>query len=208
MSMARGWFVVTAVAMVVLTGCASRPTVSGSGVDWAERADYLLQLPRWEASGRIAVKSGAQGGQGNLRWVQDGASGHIGLRGPFGVGAYQIDWSDDDLVVTGKAGEVTMAYAGPDAAEQFLADQLGWSFPAQSMRYWILGVADPRFASHAEFDADGWLISLEQAGWLVLYDRFITADGHWMPRKIVMDSERARVKLIIDQWRLDSALLD
>ena len=208
MSMARGWCIVIAVAMAILEGCASRPTVSGSGVDWAERADYLLQLSRWEASGRIAVKSGAQGGQGNLRWVQEGANGHIGLHGPFGVGAYQIDWNDDDLVVTGKAGEVTMAYAGPDAAEHFLADQLGWSFPAHSTRYWILGVADPRFSSRAEFDADGWLVSLEQNGWFVSYDRFIAADGHWMPRKIVMESERARVKLIIDQWRLDSALLD
>jgi len=175
--------------------------VPGTGIDWTQRAEILLQLPGWEANGRIGVKSGAQGGQGNIRWVQKGGDARIGLRGPFGVGAYRIDWNDGNLVVTGKAGEVTMAYAGPDAVERFLTDQLGWSFPARSTRYWILGVADPRFSSHTEFDAGGWLVSLEQNGWVVSYDRFVEAQDYWMPRKIVMENERARVKLIVDQWR-------
>jgi len=188
-------------AVVVLAGCASRPTVPGTGIDWPQRTEDLLQLPGWEASGRIAVKSGEQGGQGNISWLQEGGDARIGLRGPFGAGAYQIDWSDGDLVVTGKAGEVTMAYTGPDAIEHFLTDQLGWSFPARSSRYWILGVADPNFPSQAEFDAGGWLVSLEQNGWAVSYDRFVEVQDRWMPRKIVMESERARVKLIVDQWR-------
>ena len=187
-------------AVVALTGCASRPTVPGTGIDWTDRAENLLRLPGWEASGRIAVKSAADGGQGNIRWIQDGANARIALRGPFGVGAYQIDWTDENLVVTGKAGEVTLAYDGPDAVDRFLADQLGWSFPARSTRYWILGVADPRFSSRPEFDADGWLVALEQNGWVVSYDRFIDEQGRWMPRKIVMEHALARVKLIIDQW--------
>jgi len=205
MRVTRGWLLV---AIVALAGCASRPTVPGTGIDWAQRADYLAQLPGWEASGRIAVKSGADGGQGSIRWVQQGANVRIALRGPFGAGAWQIDWTDDDLVVTGKAGEVTHAYAGPDAVERFLTDQLGWSFPARSTRYWILGVADPRFANRAKFDADGWLIALEQNGWVVSYDRFVAEQGRWMPRKIIMENEQARVKLIVDQWRLNFASLD
>ncbi len=195
----KAWLLV---AFVALSGCASRPTVPGSGIDWESRAEDLAQLPDWEASGRIAVKSGSDGGQGNIRWVQQGPDVRIALRGPFGVGAWQIDWTDDDLVVTGKAGEVTLAYAGPDAVERFLTDQLGWSFPARSTRYWILGVADPRYSSRAEFDADGWLVGLEQNGWVVSYDRFIEEQGRWVPRKIVMEHDQARVKLIVDQWRL------
>jgi len=103
---------------------------------------------------------------------------------------------------------MVMSYAGPDAIERFLTDQLGWSFPARSTRYWILGIADPRFSSRTEHDADGWLVTLEQDGWVVMYDRFVEAQGRWMPRKIVMENEQARVKLIVDQWRLDSASLD
>jgi outer membrane lipoprotein LolB len=204
MNAVRGWLLI---AMMALAGCASRPVVPGSGIDWPQRAEYLAQLQGWEASGRIAVKSGAEGGQGSIHWVQESANASIALRGPFGVGAYQIDWTDDDLVITGKAGEVTLAYAGSDAVERFLTDQLGWSFPARSTRYWILGIADPRFSSRTEFDDDGWLATLEQDGWFVSYDRFVQEQGRWMPRKIVMESDLARVKLIVDRWRLNSSSL-
>ncbi len=197
MNVVRGGLLV---ALIMLTGCASRPTVPGTGVDWARRAASLMQLPGWEASGRIAVKSGRQGGQGSIRWVQQGADVRIGLHGPFGVGAYQIDWTDDNFVVTGKAGEVTMTYTGPDAVERFMMDQFGWTFPARSMRYWILGIADPRFPAHLDFDADGWLVVLRQNGWVVTYGRFMAEQGRWMPHKIVMERDQVRVKLIVDRW--------
>ncbi len=197
MTTARSWSLLVVVALV---GCASRPTTPGPDVDWGRRAESLLRLPGWQADGRIAVKSGDDGGQGNIMWRQRGDDVRIALRGPFGAGAWQIDWTGDGLVVTGKAGEVTTAYAGDDAVERYLADQVGWSFPARSTRYWILGIADPAFASRSEFDVDGWLVQLEQNGWLVTYDRFTDVDGRWMPGKIVMRSENARVRLIVDRW--------
>lgn len=201
LSTAAGWLLVAGLALLVLTGCASRPTVPGTGIDWARRAELLLQLPGWEASGRIAVKSGSEGGQGSLRWVQEGADTRINLHGPFGAGAWQLDWNENDLVVTGKAGDLTQAYTGPDAIDRFLTDQLGWSFPARSLRYWILGVADPAMPGRSQFDTDGWLMALEQSGWVISYDRFVQVQDRWMPRKVVMQNEQVRVKLIVDQWR-------
>jgi outer membrane lipoprotein LolB len=195
-------------AMAALAGCASRPVVPGAGIDWPQRAANLAELQSWEAQGRIGVKSGDKGGQGNIFWIQQGSGSSVSLHGPFGVGAYRIDWNDDDLVITGKAGEMVTSYAGPDAAEQFLTDQLGWSFPARSIRYWMLGITDPGSPGRTQYNADGWLFTLEQDGWIVTYDRFEQAQGRWMPRKIVMENQRARVKLIVDQWRLDSASLD
>lgn len=199
--LARLCLLVAGVALIGVTGCVSRPTVPGTGIDWADRAELLLKIPDWEADGRIAVKSGSQGGQGRIRWVQRGGNTRIALRGPFGVGAWQIDWNEHDLVVTGKTGEVTLSDAGPDAIERFLTDQLGWSFPARSIRYWILAVADPALPSRSEYDADGWLIGLQQSDWVISYDRFVNEGDRWMPRKIVMQNENARVKLIVDQWR-------
>jgi len=67
--------------MAALAGCASRPIVPGASIDWSQRAENLAQLQGWEANGRIAVKSGADGGQGNIRWVQESARASIALRG-------------------------------------------------------------------------------------------------------------------------------
>jgi outer membrane lipoprotein LolB len=126
----------------------------------------------------------------------------VHLSGPFGAGAYEISWDADSVEVTGKAGEVEIAYAGPKAAEQFLEDQLGWSFPAMSLRYWMLGVPDPGFESDQRFDAEGWLAGILQGGWSIEYDDFEHRNAVWLPKRIVMNNDDARVRLIVDDWLL------
>ena len=136
-----------AFALVLLTlasGCATRSKMPASGLDWDQRETELTQLTVWQAHGRIAVKSDDGGGQGQLHWYQTDAGAQIQLSGPFGVGAYELAWGRDSLVVTTKAGEVTAAYAGPEAAEQFLMDQMGWSFSR------IPGVRFERFTESVE----------------------------------------------------------
>lgn len=184
------------------SGCSLRPTIPGTDLDWAQRETRLGQLDKWQAHGRIAVKSGNEGGQGKLHWYQIGKQARIQLSGPFGVGAYELAWDSDSLIIRTKAGEVTAAYAGAQAAEQFLVDQLGWSFPAVSIRYWILGIVDPQFVGDRKFDADGWLVGIEQNEWSIAYNGFSRHAGQWLPDKIVMTNNQARVRLIIDQWGL------
>lgn len=188
--------------LMLASGCAMRPKIPGTGLNWDQREVVLGKLASWQAHGRIAVKSEDGGGQGKLHWYQAEARARIQLSGPFGVGAYELAWDSDSLVVTTKAGEVTAAYAGPEAAEQFLTDQIGWSFPAISIRYWILGIVDPQFASDRQFDRDGWLIGIEQNDWSITYDGFSLHQDQWLPNKVVMQNDNARVKLIVDQWGL------
>lgn len=172
----------------------------GTSVPWAERRVQLAALQSWQAIGRIAFKNADEGGQGSLRWTQRGSDASIRVSGPFGAGAYEINWDPETLVVTSRDGEVAAAYSGPDAAEQFLATQLGWTFPAVSTRYWILGIPDPVSASREQFDADGWLVSIEQNGWRVVYDGFVVREELWLPRKITMESDHGRLRLVVDRW--------
>jgi len=197
-------FVLFVVLLVLITigGCATQPTVPGGSIDWVERRAQLLGLSEWQARGRIAVKSTESGGQGDIHWQQMSHGSRVRLSGPFGAGAYEIAWDAESVVVLGKAGDVTMAYAGRDSAERFLTDQLGWSFPAMSLRYWILGVPDPNVESSEQFDPDGWLSGIEQDGWSIDYDGFEIRNDVWLPERIVMNNERARVKLIVDDWEL------
>jgi len=186
-------------AALALAGCATRPVQPEVAIDWDQRAAWLVAAPAWRAQGRIAVKSGKDGGQGNMTWVQ-GDSTRISLSGPFGAGAYEITWDDERIVVNSKKGEQVASYTGRDAADRFLEQQLGWSFPARSIRYWLLGVADPEYHSERHLDEAGWLRRIDQNGWAVEYGRFDGVGDHYLPGKIVMENDRARVKLVVDKW--------
>ena len=187
-------------AAVLLDGCALRRPQALPGVDWAQRRERLLALDAWQARGRIAVKADSGGGQGNLQWEQQGAQARIRVSGPFGAGAYEIRWDPRTLTVSSRNGEFSRDYAGPDAAEQFLTEQLGWSFPAASTRYWLLGVPDPGFPAQETFAPDGQLVALDQNGWAVTYDRYTDQSSLPMPAKITLQNSRARVRLVIDRW--------
>lgn len=188
-------------ALALLLGaCATRAPLPDGGFDWVQREARLAAERLWQARGRIAYRSGPDGGQGSLTWTQSGSTARISLRGPFGAGAYRIEWDDQRIVVNSKLGERVAEYTGRDAADRFLEDQLGWTFPAGSIRYWLLGIADPEFPGRRRFDEHGRLAGIEQNGWDVGYDRFVESHGYLMPGRITVESERARVKLVVDEW--------
>ncbi|MDQ1302694.1 MAG: outer rane lipoprotein LolB [Pseudomonadota bacterium] len=164
--------------------------------------ERLLGLRQWEARGRVAMKSADSGGQGSLQWLQTGSAARIRLSGPFGAGAYEINWMPGQLSVMSRGAEAALEYVGPDAAERFLAEQLGWSFPVTSIRYWLLGLADPAASAAEQSDAWGRLVELRQSGWVVRYEDYAQNDATWLPHKLVIEREDLRLRVVIDKWLL------
>ena len=164
------------------------------------RQERLLGLVQWEARGRVAFRSADEGGQGSLQWLQDGAATRIQLSGPFGAGAYQIDSLPGQITVQSRGSEAALEYLGPDAAERFLAEQVGWSFPVRSVRYWLLGLADPATPAVQQSDAAGRLRELRQSGWVVRYEDYAQGAATWLPHKLVVEREDVRLRFVIDRW--------
>jgi outer membrane lipoprotein LolB len=81
-------------------------------------------------------------------------------------------------------------------------ERFGWSLPVHSMRYWILGVSDPRTVATEAVDDEGLLDVLEQSGWTVRYDGYREASGLVLPRKLEMTSGEVRIKVVADRWDL------
>lgn len=187
---------------LLLAGCATRPVVPVAPDGWQARAAQLALIDDWDARGRIAIRAANGGGQGSLHWEQRGELARIRLSGPFGAGAYVIEWDRERLTVTSRDGEVALDYAGPWAAEQFLYEQLGWWFPAIAARYWLRGLADPSASAVESFDAAGRLAALEQHGWQVRYEDWQGDAQLPMPRRLVMENEQARVRVVVDRWQL------
>ena len=189
--------------VVALSACSSLREASAPVDDsMVQRIAQLSLLDDWSMQGRIAVKQPEGSGQGKILWEQAGETVDIGLAGPLGAGAINIHWVPDELTMVGADLDVQHRYTGGDAAEQFLAEQLGWQFPAASIRYWLLGIPNPGYQFEQEFGEAGELLSISQLGWRVQYQRFARVDAHLLPSKLQIQNTEVRLRLIVDSWSL------
>jgi outer membrane lipoprotein LolB len=174
-----------------------------AAVDPAGRRAAIEAAGNWEARGRIALKAPGTSGQGSFAWVQTGDTTVIRVAGPFGAGAYEIRWEPARLTVLSGRGEVAADYAGPDAAQRFLEEQLGWSLPVANARYWLLGLAGPGTTAVETLDGSGLLAALVQDGWDVTYGEYRPEGPVALPRKLVLSGAAGRIRLVIDDWKID-----
>jgi outer membrane lipoprotein LolB len=173
---------------IAIAGCATTRTTQNTVSDPAD-------LHEWQASGRIAVSGANEGGSGSFTWQQQGADAIVQLHGPVGIGSLRIALSDTNIdIKTGDGHHYTA-----DDAEAELADRLGAKVPAQDLRYWLVGVAAP--GAHEWSNAVD-SATLVQHEWRIDYQRFGTTSGLRLPTKLVAASGSAKVRIVIDRWKL------
>lgn len=182
-------------------GCTSLqrgPTLSPDA-----REAGLLAMQSWSLRARIAVRDAeGEGGQAGIGWQQRGSGSYLDLSGPFGAGRVLLTFEPGRAAATTADGERELEYAGPDAAERFMADQIGWSFPVRSARFWVLGLADPAAEADMQRDLAGLPASLRQHGWNIGFERFGEFDGYTMPVKLRLENERFRLRMVVSDWSL------
>jgi len=188
---------ITVGLLVALSGCATQPPGELPPIgDFDERRDVLSALDAWAFSGRIAVRDGDDGFNGNLHWEQRRDYFDARVSGPLGAGTVLIAGDADKVTITDDDGEVT-ALADP---ERTLEARYGWRIPVGSLSWWALGLPDPSRPATSEVDESGRLASLEQGGWSVDIDQYRGAGGASMPRRLTARQGSARVRLVIDRW--------
>jgi len=191
---------ITLFLLLGLAACTSVRPVMAPG--WSERQASLAAVENWALHGRMAFRSGEEGGQARLEWQQFADTSQIQLAGPFGAGAYNLVWEPQFVSLADASGERSIEYTGAAAAENFLTEQLGWSFPAGSIRYWVMGLPDPANASDIQFDEAGQLATIRQYDWDVQYERFQNIDGYVLPTRITIQNDDARLRIVVSDWRL------
>ena len=186
-------------ALAVLVGCRTAPPTVPAAINWQTRRPQLQARTHFELRGRVAVASGDEGFNANLRWVQDGTRSQVTLEGPLGVSATQITAEGAELSLLTAHGE----RIDSEAAHAALAQRLGFDPPLASLRYWVLGVPDPTQPSTEELDAGHQRLSaLEQAGWRIDYSGYTSANGETLPARLTMQRDAVRVRLLVDDWQL------
>jgi outer membrane lipoprotein LolB len=180
----------------LLAGCPSMPRKPPTLIPWPERRAQLQTLESYALQGRVAVAAGSEGFSARLHWQQQGARTSLALDGPLGVGGVRVVADGSALNVTNSQGTALDS----DAARAELRTRLGFDPPLASLRYWVLGVPDPAMPATENLDAQQRLASLSQDGWDIQYTDYVNSAGAWLPRRLSIQREGVRVRLIVDDW--------
>jgi len=170
----------------LLASCASVPERNGIQFDLSGR-EHLYELSEWSFQGRISVSDENNAVSGSIEWLHRSKQENIKFSGPFGQGRAQIVLFENYVEIN-SAGE-RVSYFGD--VDKVISSELGVALPVSSLKYWVLGLTSPGH-SYKEF-VGGFV----QDGWRVTYS---SLQAQNMPRKIRVEKEEAKLKLIINQW--------
>jgi outer membrane lipoprotein LolB len=196
-----------ALIAVTAAGCAgpARQPLEDAASAWAERRASLQALSAWRAEGRLSARVERDGGQAHFAWSQSGSRFRLRLGGPWGQGAAILEAEPDRVTLDTGEGR---RYRGTDA-RSLLASVYGWDIPVAELRYWLVGLPGPR--TQFSLDEYGRLARLTWQDWRIVYSGYEQVDGRALPSSIRIEREPdargsvARVKLVVDQWRLGRA---
>ena len=189
-------------ALLFLAGCAFAPqqrrelSSTEKGAAYARHEAQILSIETFQVDGRAA--SAELGFRADLRWLER-ADRHFELRlaGPFGAGAVEL--RGDPFMVEVRSSEGVQQTADP---EGWIRNRYGWTLPLSGLRYWALGIPNPRLPSQPSLDAQGRLATLIQAGWKLTYSEYHREGEYDLPRRFEADNGQVRLKLLIDRWNL------
>lgn len=159
---------------------------------WEQRLSTLQQMSAWNLDGRAAVAVGTQGWQASLNWRQEGVVAEVHLSGPLGVGALTLKRSAAGLSLNGGPPSDTVAAQ--------LQERLGFELPLDDLRYWLLGVPEPSAPFDLVRDDLDRAKQLTQAGWTVVYERYMPVAGDRLPALVVFTRDGVRVRIVVDHW--------
>jgi len=156
----------------------------------------------WAIKGRISIITPEDAWNGSLNWHQVTDSFEIKIIGPLGQGSLHVT-GDKNLVTLKTSDKKKKPVTAPDA-ESLLTKEMGWELPVSQLRYWVKGVPNPfNTFTKVVFDKNGRPMSFEQSGWSVQFFGYKVFKGYDLPRKIFMQKNEFKVKMIIKNWDLE-----
>lgn len=183
-------FTVVILICAQLFACAVTPK-QAAVFAWQGR-DYLYANQQWSFAGRLAIIDQRRALSASISWHHHNQQDVIELAGPLGQGRTRIELSNSKIIVDKGGERVHYLRDGDTLATQLL----GVKVPVSALRFWVLGLVFPE-QDFRIIEQGFW-----QAGWQVKYLQMQSIGGDELPRKINIENERVRLKLVIDRWQL------
>ena len=161
------------------------------------RQSQLAVLKNWQLDGRISLVTDNEAWSGQLYWQQTSVSDYfIQFSAPSGQGAMQLLGSSKNVELRMANGK---SYQAKDA-DTLLRQETDWELPIRSLWYWIRGLPNPDLPVKTTLDQQGLIQDLQQNDWHVEYKRYQQYDAFYFPRKMVIQHEDMKLRLIVTQW--------
>ena len=189
----------SALLLVLLAGCASRPAAPEGGRqpgDWAAQQARVEALDTWTLIGKAGLRTPQESTSANLDWSQYPHYYRLLISGPFGSGRHLLEGREGRFSLTNAEGRFEAA-----TPEALMREQLGWSLPVGALGDWVRGLPAEERPYRLETDALGFPRHLEQDGWAIDYRDWRRVDALWLPRRLVMTYDEVRVTLVVNEWR-------
>lgn len=171
---------------------------------WEMHRVNLSLVNTWSIKGRIAGKSYDEGFRAGVKWRQQPEEFSIELLGPLGRKVAEINGDEAEVQLKTSKGESFTA-TNPEGLMQ---DLFGYSLPVQGLRYWLRGIPDPEQTFSAmQLDEFGRLKQLNQAGWLIEYNRYHASKDKneaALPAFIKISNLTLDANIVIDRWTLNT----
>lgn len=187
------------ITTLLLSGCSwlKRPQPAENLlISKKARQERIQAMNAWTAEGAISITYKTKTDMGSFSWKQKGLEYDLHTYGPLHMAGVRI---------TGSPGRVRLWKTSKHSVsaitpEHIMKREIGWYLPLSNFRYWTRGIPAPKAPSKQEFDHFGHLISLNQQGWNITYQKFQSVQGVDLPHTIVFSHDPIRVKMVIKSW--------
>jgi outer membrane lipoprotein LolB len=181
---------------LLVTSCADIVKQAPNTPNWNQHVEQLSAVTRWNASGKLAIRTETQSESASLSWQQNGDNTHILLTGPLGLGATSID-SDRNTLQVRRDGDTKIFDISSAAASEAA---MGWDLPLQELPFWIRGLPSPNAPVEAQVFQQNVLQQLQQQGWTITYENYALFDHLTLPTRVTIERNDTRARLIIRDW--------
>jgi len=194
----RVWFYGLLFSLTACTGVTVKESEPANEAAFEARTANLVVITQWGLSGKISLDDGNEGGSGKLRWDVEPGRSQLDFHGAFGRGAWQLSVGPEGALLRMADGTEQLT-AGVD---ELIREHIGWPVPLDALKWWVRGLAAPGLVEDKQIDANGLLLSLQQFGWSVNFNRYDAAGEFELPVRIEATRNNHRVKLAISRWRV------
>lgn len=189
-----------AVLLVSIVACspvATKPTANQttSSVNQKHLAT-LSNIQSFSLKGRIGVTTNPRGFSGGIAWQHADTHDNIDIFSPLGGKTANIVKTPSEVKLTSQDGHSIKA----QDAESLTEATLGWRLPLDGLSDWALGKPTKSKIESSTWDENGWLSTLNQDGWDISFDNYAESNGIFLPKKVLLKSDKVNLKLIVDEW--------